>query len=87
MLKTLLESRGIKVSDIEFEAVLQMTTEDIKSNRISFGKRTSLEDVLNITLRECVNIDGTTVYNVITGESIADITELTTEELNKLLEG
>lgn len=87
MLKTLLESRGIKTSDIEFKVVMQMVTNDIKSNRISLGKRTSLEDVLRIAERRRVEIDGTTVYDSVTGETIGDITELSLEEINKLLGG
>jgi len=66
---------------------MQMTTKDIKFHRISFGKRTSLEDVLRIAEKRRACIDGTTVYDNVTGETIGDITELSLEEINKLLEG
>ncbi|WP_461614339.1 hypothetical protein [Clostridium sp. Marseille-QA1073] len=58
MLKGLLAD--LNLDSAEFEVVMQMTTEDIKFNRTSFGKRTSIKDVLSIaeksatTLRRCV---------------------------------
>lgn len=58
MLKGLLAD--LNLDSTEFKAVLQMTTEDIKFNRTSFGKRTSLQDVIDIAeksviaLRRCV---------------------------------
>lgn len=58
MLKGLLSN--LNLDSTEFEAVMQMTTEDIKFNRTNFGKRTSLQDVINIAeksavaLRRCV---------------------------------
>ncbi len=91
MFKGLLSN--LNLDSAEFKAVLQMTTEDIKFNNINFNKRTSLQDVINIAeksavaLRRCIDIDGTTIYNSITGETIGDITELSLEEINKLLEG
>lgn len=77
----------LNLDNAEFEVVMLMTTKDIKSNRISFGRRTSLEDVLRIAERRRGCIDGTTVYDNVTGETIGDITELSLEEINKLLEG
>ncbi len=52
MLKNLLSN--LNLNNTEFETVMKMTTEDIKFNRISFGKKTSLKDVLSIALRRCV---------------------------------
>lgn len=51
---------NLNLNSTEFKAVMQMTTEDIKFNRTSFGKRTSLQDVIDIAeksviaLRRCV---------------------------------
>lgn len=58
MLKGLLAD--LNLDNTEYKAVLQMTTEDIKFNRTSFGKKTSLQDVVSIAeksavaLRRCV---------------------------------
>lgn len=58
MFRSLLSN--LNLDNSEFKAVLQMTTEDIKFNRTSFGKRTSLQDVVSIAeksavaLRRCV---------------------------------
>ena len=58
MFRSLLSN--LKLDNIEFKAVMEMTTEDIKFNRTNFGKRTSLKDVINIAeksataLRRCV---------------------------------
>ncbi|WP_291568616.1 hypothetical protein [Clostridium sp. UBA2485] len=83
MLKGLLAD--LNLDNTEFNVVMQMTTKDIKLNRINFGKRTSLQDVLRIAERRRGCIDGTTIYDSVTGETIGDITELTTEELKCIL--
>lgn len=51
MLRQSLEKRGIYLTDEEFAIVMEITTDDIKFNRISFGKRTSLNYVLDIAER------------------------------------
>lgn len=48
MLRQSLEKRGIYLTDEEFAIVMEITTDDIKFNRISFKKRTSLDNVLDI---------------------------------------
>lgn len=51
MIKKMLERRIGHLSNAEFATVMQMTDEDIKFNRVSFGKCTSLNYVLNIAER------------------------------------
>lgn len=59
MLRKLLESKGFKINDEEFESIMCMVTEDLKFNNITFKKRTSIEEVLAIAqmsaiaLRRC----------------------------------
>jgi hypothetical protein len=48
MLRQSLEKRGIYLTDEEFAIVMEITTDDIKFNRVSFKKRTSLDHVLDI---------------------------------------
>ncbi|AEB75870.1 MULTISPECIES: hypothetical protein [Clostridium] len=49
MLKALLERRfNQRLTNEEFETILDITTADIKFNRINFKKCTSLHEVLNI---------------------------------------
>lgn len=52
MLKAMLE-RKIKqtLTEAEFEIICEITTDDIKFNRISFKKHTSLDYVLDIAVR------------------------------------
>lgn len=51
MLKKSLEERGINLTKAEFGVVMEITTDDIKFNRINFKKRTSLEHVLDVAIR------------------------------------
>jgi len=51
MLRKLLEKRGIYLTSEEFAIVMEITTDDIKFNRIGFEKYTSLEDALDIAER------------------------------------
>ncbi|GAA0082455.1 MULTISPECIES: hypothetical protein [Clostridium] len=51
MLRKLLKERGINLTKEEFAIVAEITTDDIKFNRISFKKRTSLDYVLDIAIR------------------------------------
>ncbi|QXE19984.1 hypothetical protein [Clostridium sp. 001] len=51
MIKQLFENGGIEVTDQEFKEILKMTTDDIRENRIKFGKRTNLNEVSHIALR------------------------------------
>lgn len=48
MLRKALERRGIYLTDEEFTIVMEITTDDIKFNRIGFNKCTSLDYVLDI---------------------------------------
>ena len=48
MLRKLFKDGGIEVTDQEFKEVLKITTDDIRENRIKFGKRTSLNQMLAI---------------------------------------
>ncbi|HDK7158445.1 TPA: hypothetical protein PTV43_003652 [Clostridium botulinum] len=51
MLRKLLKERGINLTKEEFAIVAEITTDDIKFNRFSFRKRTSLDCVLDIAIR------------------------------------
>ncbi|MBA4509167.1 hypothetical protein H1057_14120 [Clostridium sporogenes] len=51
MLKKLLEERGINLTKEEFAIICEITTDDIKFNRINFKKCTSLEHVLDVAIR------------------------------------
>ncbi|TGE36855.1 hypothetical protein E4K67_17295 [Desulfosporosinus fructosivorans] len=48
MLRKLLESFTCPMTNSEFEQVLDLATTDIKTNRVDFGKRTSLSDAVEI---------------------------------------
>ena len=51
MLRKLLEQKGTKLTDSEFATVMEMTTDDIKFNNTTFGKKTSLIEVLDVAER------------------------------------
>jgi beta-phosphoglucomutase-like phosphatase (HAD superfamily) len=51
MIRQLFKDAGIKVTDQEFKEIMCMTTDDIRENRIKFGKRTSLQQVVTIAKR------------------------------------
>ncbi|MCY6957922.1 hypothetical protein [Clostridium brassicae] len=51
MLRAMLERRVGHLSNDEFEIICEMTTEDIKFNRIRFKKCTSLAYILDIAER------------------------------------
>lgn len=60
MLKKALEEKGIIIkNELELAEILKAATEDIKFNNISFKRRTSFADVVNIaaisaiTLKRC----------------------------------
>jgi len=48
VLRKLFENGGIEVTDQEFKEILQITTDDIRENRIKFGKKTNLIQMLTI---------------------------------------
>ena len=51
MIRQMFRNAGIKVSDQEFKEILCMTTDDIRENRIKFGKKTNLQQMLTIAKR------------------------------------
>lgn len=51
MLRDLLEKRVGQLSNAEFRAIMQITEDDIKFNRINFKKLTSLDYLLDIAER------------------------------------
>lgn len=91
MLRKSLESKGISLTDEEFNTVMQMTTEDVKFNNIGFNRKTNLNDIVSIaeisarTLKRC-DLDGTEVYDD-SGETVADLEGLVLEEIEMILEG
>jgi len=48
VLRKILEATLGPMTDSEFEETLELTTSDILVNRVAFGKRTSLKDVVEI---------------------------------------
>ena len=48
MLRKILESDLRPMADTEFYKVLDLVTSDIKTNRVDFGKRTSLSGMVEI---------------------------------------
>lgn len=48
MLRKILELDLDSMTDPEFHEILDLTTSDIKINRVNFGKRTSLPEVVEI---------------------------------------
>lgn len=51
MIRKLLEDNGIVSTDAEFKELMDVITQDIKVNKIRFGKKTSFYEVLEISLR------------------------------------
>lgn len=51
MLRKILEAKLRPMSDREFEDVMDLTTADIKINRVNFGKQTSLSEAIEIVAR------------------------------------
>ncbi|MBO0572782.1 hypothetical protein FDF50_16595 [Clostridium botulinum] len=51
MFKKLLEERGINLTKAEFAIICEITTDNIKFNRLSFKKCTSLDYVLDIAVK------------------------------------
>lgn len=51
MIRKFLEQVGINTTEEELKEILKMTTDDIRENRIKFGKRTSLKQVITIAIR------------------------------------
>lgn len=51
MIKQLFQDSGIKVTDPEFKEIMQITTDDIRENRMKFGKKTSLQQMFTIAKR------------------------------------
>lgn len=49
MIREHLESMGIKLTDSEFKVLMEVTTDDIKFNRIGFHKKTKLNDLVSIS--------------------------------------
>jgi len=48
LLRKVLEAALGQMTDAEFSEVLELATTDIKTNRVDFGKRTSLAEVVKI---------------------------------------
>ena len=48
MLRKVFECDLDSITDLKFREVLNLTTSDIKTNRLNFGKRTSLHVVVKI---------------------------------------
>lgn len=50
MIRKLLEQQGLKMSDQEFNEVMQETQNDIRENHLRLGVRTSREYLLNVAI-------------------------------------
>ncbi|QIB26067.1 hypothetical protein [Caloranaerobacter azorensis] len=55
MLLNMVQKQIGYVSEEHFRLALDMATDDIKANRIAFGKRTSLEEALEIIIA-CIKV-------------------------------
>ncbi|MGH4125633.1 MAG: hypothetical protein ACREV6_22200 [Clostridium sp.] len=55
MLRKALENRVGHLSNTEFAVIAEIITDDLKFNRVSFKKHTSLNYVLDIAVR-CVEV-------------------------------
>lgn len=53
MLRKILEFDSDIMTDFEFREVLDLATSDIKTNRVNFGKRTSLPEAVEIA-QSCI---------------------------------
>ncbi|AUN11483.1 TPA: hypothetical protein ACXDAY_003740 [Clostridium botulinum] len=51
MFKKILEERGINLTKAEFAIICEITTDNIKFNRLNFNKCTSLDYALDIAAR------------------------------------
>lgn len=91
MIKKLLQDNGIVTNDLEFEEVMDIVTDDIKFNRINFGKKTNKIELIEIarrslnTFRRCIDLDGTELYEP-DGKTIADLQELNPEDIKNILD-
>ncbi|MBV4445335.1 hypothetical protein KM799_02420 [Clostridium tyrobutyricum] len=54
MIKQLLKEFGARTNEQEFNEIMQITTDDIRENRIKFGKRTNLDQAMLIAFRAYV---------------------------------
>ncbi|AGK97972.1 hypothetical protein [Clostridium pasteurianum] len=50
MIRKLLEKQGLKMSDQEFNEVMQETQNDIRENHLRFGVRTSRKYLLKVAI-------------------------------------
>lgn len=64
MIKQLLKELGIKVSEQDFKEILQITTDDIRENRVKFGKRTNLDQAMLIVFRAYVVMKRVVCFDV-----------------------
>ncbi|WP_315117920.1 hypothetical protein [uncultured Clostridium sp.] len=80
MLRKYLESKGITLTDSEFNTVMQMVTDDVKFNNIGFNRKTDVNDIVTIaeisarTLKRC-DLDGSEIYDS-NGQTVADIADI-----------
>jgi hypothetical protein len=51
MLRQALEAKSIYLSNAEFAIVMEIVTDDLKFNRVSFGKYTNLDYVIDIAVK------------------------------------
>lgn len=61
IIRKLFGDKSIEITDQEFKEVLQITTDDIRENRVKFGKRTSLKQVFivfEISLKLLRDVEG-----------------------------
>jgi hypothetical protein len=54
MIRKLLESKIGHVSNAEFEIICEIVTDDLKFNRLGFGKYTNLNYVIDIAVKSAV---------------------------------
>ena len=64
MIRQLLKEFGAKTTEQEFKEILQITTDDIRENRIRFGKMTNLDEAMLIAFRAYVVMKRVVCFDV-----------------------
>ncbi|MBV4423700.1 hypothetical protein KM792_13090 [Clostridium tyrobutyricum] len=64
MIKQLLKEFGARTNEQEFNEIMQIATDDIRENRIKFGKRTNLDQAMLIVFRAYVVMKRVVCFDV-----------------------
>ncbi|MBV4417146.1 hypothetical protein [Clostridium tyrobutyricum] len=64
MIRQLLKEFGARTNEQEFNEIMQIATDDIRENRIKFGKRTNLDQAMLIAFRAYVVMKRVVCFDV-----------------------